>query len=68
MCQETESNIMTSPDPKIIDLIKERCGQGEAVTSLEYFPPRTEEGVKVRLIPGITLVEANSESLDGFLT
>ena len=40
---------MTSPDPKIIDIIKEKCGKGEAITSLEYFPPRTEEGVKVRV-------------------
>ena len=39
---------MTSPDAKIIDLIEERCGKGESITSLEYFPPRTEEGVKVR--------------------
>jgi len=32
-------------DPKINDLIKERKGN-EVPTSLEYFPPRTEEGVK----------------------
>lgn len=35
-------------DPKINDLIKERKGN-EVPTSLEYFPPRTEEGVKVRV-------------------
>lgn len=36
----------TSVDPKIIDLIRERKNEGETLTSLEYFPPRTEEGVK----------------------
>jgi len=36
---------MAAVDPKISDLIKER--KTDAVpTSLEYFPPRTEEGVK----------------------
>jgi hypothetical protein len=34
-------------DPKIIDLINEKKGSGKVLTSLEYFPPRTEEGVKV---------------------
>jgi hypothetical protein len=37
----------TSPDPKIIDLINEKKSNG-ILTSLEYFPPRTETGVKVR--------------------
>ena len=37
----------TSVDPKIIDLINERQTDGGIVTSLEYFPPRSEEGVKV---------------------
>ncbi len=37
-----------SPDPKIIDLISEKKADG-ILTSLEYFPPRTEEGVKVRI-------------------
>lgn len=36
-------------DPKIIDLINEKKGSGKVLTSLEYFPPRTEEGVKVCL-------------------
>lgn len=36
----------TTADPKIIDLIRERKNDGETLTSLEYFPPRTEEGVK----------------------
>jgi len=40
-------------DPKIIDLLNDRKkaangsgGNGGAVASLEYFPPRTDEGVK----------------------
>jgi len=36
---------MTDADPKIIDLLKKR-GKDEVLTSLEYFPPRTESGVK----------------------
>lgn len=37
-------------DPKIIDLIKAREGEGQGpFTSLEFFPPRTDEGVKVSL-------------------
>ncbi len=34
-------------DPKIIDLIKAK--NGETFTSLEYFPPRTDDGVQVCL-------------------
>ena len=45
--EETSKAIMTA-DPKIIDLIKAR--NGESFTSLEFFPPRTEEGVKVRIV------------------
>jgi len=37
---------MTSPDPKIIDLINAKKESGESLVSLEYFPPRTEDGVK----------------------
>lgn len=42
---------MTTPttthvDPKIIDLIKQESDSTRV--SLEYFPPRTDEGVKVR--------------------
>eukprot|EP00567_Pseudictyota_dubia_P007894 CAMPEP_0197453092 /NCGR_PEP_ID=MMETSP1175-20131217/33926_1 /TAXON_ID=1003142 /ORGANISM="Triceratium dubium, Strain CCMP147" /LENGTH=70 /DNA_ID=CAMNT_0042986267 /DNA_START=209 /DNA_END=417 /DNA_ORIENTATION=+ len=33
-----------APDPKIIDLLNERGGAH--FTSLEFFPPRTEEGVR----------------------
>lgn len=35
-----------APDPKIIDLINEKKGDDGILTSLEYFPPRTETGVK----------------------
>mmetsp|Transcript_3657 Transcript_3657/g.4809 ORF Transcript_3657/g.4809 Transcript_3657/m.4809 type:complete len:413 (-) Transcript_3657:59-1297(-) len=35
----------SSADPKIIDLINDKKGNGN-LTSLEYFPPRTEAGVK----------------------
>ena len=37
---------MASVDPKIIDLLKEEQ-HGKIPVSLEYFPPRTEDGVKV---------------------
>lgn len=36
---------MSAVDPKICDLIKQRKSD-DVPTSLEYFPPRTEEGVK----------------------
>jgi len=36
---------MISPDPKIIDLLNESKDE-ETPVSLEYFPPRTEDGVK----------------------
>jgi len=36
---------MASVDPKIIDLLKEEQ-HGKIPVSLEYFPPRTEDGVK----------------------
>ena len=36
------------PDPKIIDLLKKEPESKVAHVSLEYFPPRTEQGVKVR--------------------
>lgn len=35
----------TAPDKKIIDLINEKKADG-ILTSLEYFPPRTDAGVK----------------------
>ena len=34
------------PDPKIIDLLKKESESKIAHVSLEYFPPRTEQGVK----------------------
>ena len=34
------------PDPKIIDLLNKESQSGIAHVSLEYFPPRTEQGVK----------------------
>ena len=38
----------SKPDPKIIDLINARGEDEVPFTSLEFFPPRTEEGVTVR--------------------
>jgi hypothetical protein len=36
-------------DPKIIDILsKKSCEDDKPLVSLEYFPPRTEDGVKVR--------------------
>ena len=37
------------PDPKIIDLLNQDP-EGSAHVSLEYFPPRTDQGVKVGAI------------------
>ena len=39
---------MASPDPKIIDLLNAKKEGDAPFTSLEFFPPRTEEGVTVR--------------------
>ncbi len=38
-----------SPDPKIIDLLNNPPPNGTPYISLEYFPPKTEEGVMVRV-------------------
>ena len=49
-------------DPKIIDLIKAREGEGQGpFTSLEFFPPRTDEGVKVSLYAVRLLVLAQAQ-------
>lgn len=37
---------MSSPDPKIIDVLNKGRDDGKPFVSLEYFPPRTAEGVK----------------------
>ena len=38
-----------TPDRKIIDILKEKKAAGvKTSVSLEYFPPRTADGVKVR--------------------
>lgn len=38
-----------TPDRKIIDLLNEKKAAGvKTSVSLEYFPPRTADGVKVR--------------------
>ena len=34
-------------NPKIIDLIKEKKDGSKPFVSIEFFPPRTETGVKV---------------------
>ena len=37
-----------APDRKIIDLLNEKKAEGVKTSiSLEYFPPRTEDGVQV---------------------
>ena len=38
---------MTQADPKIIDLIKAKEENSKPFSSIEFFPPRTEVGVKV---------------------
>ena len=35
-------------NPKIIDLIKKKEDGSKPFVSIEFFPPRTETGVKVR--------------------
>eukprot|EP00568_Trieres_chinensis_P006877 CAMPEP_0183299732 /NCGR_PEP_ID=MMETSP0160_2-20130417/6379_1 /TAXON_ID=2839 ORGANISM="Odontella Sinensis, Strain Grunow 1884" /NCGR_SAMPLE_ID=MMETSP0160_2 /ASSEMBLY_ACC=CAM_ASM_000250 /LENGTH=428 /DNA_ID=CAMNT_0025462031 /DNA_START=201 /DNA_END=1487 /DNA_ORIENTATION=+ len=40
------ANDANSPDPKIIDLLNKRAQADGPFASLEFFPPRTEEGVK----------------------
>jgi hypothetical protein len=35
-------------NPKIIDLIKKKEAGSKPFVSIEFFPPRTDEGVKVR--------------------
>jgi hypothetical protein len=37
-----------SEQVKIIDLIKAKDPESKPFVSIEYFPPRTEDGVKVR--------------------
>lgn len=41
---------MSSNDvnPKIIDLIKSKEAGSKPFVSIEFFPPRTDDGVKVR--------------------
>ena len=44
-------------DPKIVDLIKAREGEDQGpFTSLEFFPPRTDEGIKVRACSSLLFV------------
>lgn len=38
---------MTQADPKIIDLLKAKDDKSKPFASIEFFPPRTEVGVKV---------------------
>lgn len=38
----------TTPDPRIGDVIAQPRPDGKPFVSLEYFPPRTAEGVQVR--------------------
>ena len=38
----------SSANPKIIDLINAHKDGEAPCTSIEFFPPRTEDGVKVR--------------------
>jgi len=35
-------------DPKIIDLLQKREDGSKPFVSIEFFPPRSDEGVKVR--------------------
>ena len=46
---------MASPDPKIIDLLNAKTEGDAPFTSLEYFPPRSEEGVAVRSVASFSI-------------
>ena len=37
-------------DPKIIDLLKKREEGSKPFVSIEFFPPRSDDGVKVNLL------------------
>ena len=50
------------PDPKIIDLLKKEPESKIAHVSLEYFPPRTEQGVQ-NLHARMDRMLANTKSL-----
>ena len=45
MCKETMSSVPA--DTKIVELIKKREEGSKPFVSIEFFPPRTEVGVKV---------------------
>jgi hypothetical protein len=53
----TTTTTTTTTTPKIIDLINDMKNSNDASPkiSLEFFPPRTEEGVQVRTLCIITL-------------
>ena len=46
----SSSQQQAPPNPKVIDIISKKRDDGKPYVSLEYFPPRTEEGVKVRVL------------------
>ena len=49
--KQLKSIMSVTPDRKIIDLLKERKEAGKKISiSLEYFPPRSDDGVKVRFV------------------
>lgn len=45
MCKETMT--ATPPDAKIVDLLKKREEGSKPFVSIEFFPPRSDQGVKV---------------------
>ena len=46
--QQFETMSSADSNPKIIDLIKKKDDGSKPFVSIEFFPPRTETGVKVR--------------------
>jgi hypothetical protein len=38
----------SEPNPKIIDLIQKKQAGSKPFVSIEFFPPRSDDGVKVR--------------------
>jgi 5,10-methylenetetrahydrofolate reductase len=44
----SNSSSSSEPNPKIIDLIAKKEAGSKPFVSIEFFPPRTDAGVKVR--------------------
>ncbi len=55
-----------APGTKIIDILSKPTADGNPYVSLEYFPPRTDDGVKV--CSQFTVLHDNDASLHDYDT